>query len=224
MLFLAGIAFGLLVYADVKNMRDNCPEMPPVFLAVDEGEVLAGMKLNIEGDQEMTTMDMLLADMSEYNDEYDDFDGMLEDRHCKITMFEIDIFQNLSDVKFSDEFSIAPDVVVDIIKSDSPVDALADYRADEEDMSSSERNDFKDDISDEIGTPVQLKGFLFAALMATATDQEGPGFLIKNLNEGNIRIRKETITFKFMKYMPYSFFDEIIEKMMPKEEENGTSG
>ena len=225
-LFLAGIAFSLLVYADVKNMRDACPELPPVFLAVDDGDMLAGMKLNTEGDQETTTMDMFLTGMDEYQAAYDEdeFKAMLEERHCKIAMFEIDIFQNFSDVKLSEDFSIPTDVIIDVIKSDSPIDVLVDYQADEEDMSSSEKNDLKDEIRDELGTPVQLKGFLFAALIATATDQEGPGFLIKNFNEGNIRVRKETITFKFMKYMPYSLFDEAIEKMMPKEGENGASG
>lgn len=226
-LFLAGIALSILVYADVKSMRDTCPEMPPVFLAEDDDEILAGMKMNVgEEAQEKTLKDMFITDTAKYQEEYDknEFEDMLEDEHCKIALFNMGIFQNFSDMDFSDEFSMPVDIVIEIIESNSPVDVLIDHKADEEGLTQSEKQDLRERLSDEIGTPVQLKSFLFAGLIAAATDQEGPSFLIKNFQEDSIRVRKETILFKFMKYMPYSLFDEMIGKMMPKEVENGNSG
>jgi len=219
-MFLAGLAFGILIYVDVGNMKESCPENSPVFLAEDEGTILTGMKLTLEGDQEMTTQDMFITDIDKFQEEYEnDFENLLETEYCKIVLIDIDIFQNFSDIELSSDFLIPPKIIVDIIKSDSPVDVLADYQADEEGLSASEKAEFEDQIGDEIGTPVQLKGFLFAALVGTALNQEGPGFMIKNMNNGNIRVKKETLLFKFAKFLPYSMFEDTLNNMIPTEGE-----
>ena len=60
---------------------------------------------------------------------------------------------------------------------------------------------------------------MFAALFAKAVDEKGPGFVIESFNQGRIRMAKETLTFKLIKFMPASFINDAAERMAGNVEE-----
>ena len=94
--FLACLGFGILIYADIKEMQESCPEMPALLLLEDKGKILAGMEMAFGSEnQTQEAEDLFLKSLSKYQTAYEnnDFSGILEKDHCTIVFFNISLFE-----------------------------------------------------------------------------------------------------------------------------------
>ncbi len=225
-LFLASMAFTILVYVDMRDMRENCPAKPPLFLLQEDGELLAGINMGAAtgGGGEMTA-DAFIADLGKYQESYDkkDFDELIESDHCKIAVFNASVFYDLPNITFSEDLTIPNDFFMGILRARNPLDYFIDRKAAEEGFSESEKQSIRQEFDREMGTASKMRGMIFVGMLGTATAEYGPAFAIEKYGERKIEVFKETITFKILKYMPYSIIDEatkgVMEKLQKEEEE-----
>lgn len=199
--FLATVAFGILAYADIKDMQERCPEMPPVFLLEDGGSILAGINMKIEeGNGGLSGDDVFISDLSRFQQAYDndDFSAITEKEHCKAAVFRLQTFEFIESINLTEGISISKSTIWDVLRSDSPVQELAEDNVEVEGIESVE---------------TQIKGFIFATMFAKALEQKGASFATSNLKNGNIKVYKETITFKVLKHAPVSLMDELTSRL-----------
>jgi len=147
-LFLASVAFAILVYADMNYMRKNCPEMPPVFLLQEEGDILAGISVGATDGGEELSDDAFISDLSGFQESYDekDFDDLLEKDHCKIAVFNSSVFDKIESINFSESFSLPKDFFMGILRANNPIEYFIDRKADEEGLSEQEKQDMQEEL------------------------------------------------------------------------------
>jgi hypothetical protein len=205
--FLASVAFAILVYVDIKDMQEKCPELPAALLLEDEGRILAGIRMDVSGEGgEISGEEAFVSSLKRYQTAYDeeDFDKLLEEEHCRIVIFQLSAFEGLDNITIGEGIEISLEKVFAVLRADDPAGEL-----------------FNGGIS--VGganfTAAQLKGVVFAGLFAKALDERGPGFVIEAFNEGKARTAKSRMTFRILRFMPKSLFDEIMEKIPSREGE-----
>ena len=199
--FLATIALGVLVYADVKDMQERCPEMPPVFILEDEGKILAGINMKIEeGNGGMSGDDVFISGLGKFQDAYDqnDFRRITEEEHCKAAVFRLQTFDYIKSINLTNDIKISRATIWKVLRSDNPAEELAAEDISMEEIDSAEN---------------QVKGFIFALMFAKALEEKGASFATSNLKSGNIKVYKETITFKVLKHAPVSLMDELTSRL-----------
>ncbi len=199
--FLASVAFTILVYVDMRDMQEKCPEMPAVLLLEDEGKILAGIKMDISGEGgEISGEDAFISSLKRYQDAYEeeDFDKLLEEEHCRIAIFQLSAFEGLDSITIGEDIEISTNKVFAVLRADDPAGELFTQGVSAAGISF---------------TAAQLKGVIFAGMFAKALEEKGPGFLIGAFNEGKARTAKSRITFKILRFIPKSLLDEIIEKI-----------
>ena len=218
-LFLASIAFGILVYVDMKDIREVCTELSPVVLLQDEGNIIAGMDADISQGGEMGSIDAFIDDLDQFQDAYDDkdFDELLENDYCRIAIFNTSVFDVLDEITFSDELTIDKDVFLGILKASNPIEYFVDKQGDKDSLSAQEKEILKQGMEEQIGTANKLKGMIFAGMLGKAMEEFGPSFILEQYGDKKIEIFKESITFKILKYVPYSVIDDAMEKVTGEE-------
>ena len=220
--FIASVVLGLLIYADVADMRKKCTTMPPAILVEENGNVLAGFAFGGEG--EPTLLDDI-ADFQEARDS-DDFDALLAEKHCKIAFVNMSAIENISEVRFAEDSALPGDMVISIIRSDDPAGDFAEYlvrEGKEEGGLKGLATNFlgpisegvaKNDIRSQFGSDLEIKAAFFGGAFVTSLDDEGPSFLFGNFKEGEIEVFEETILFKTIKFFPASLFDKMLDNAM----------
>lgn len=204
LLFLATIAFTIVLYEDARSIKNNFASGDNLFLLESEGDILAGFVTHGENEPELFEgvgeMDKMFSQGN--------LDGMLESgNYFKMFVINEKSFDSVPEVDLGD-VNVSAEEALDVIKSDDP---SAEY---EEMLARRNMTDKGTDTEND----EKIKGLLFGLLFFAGNAEEGPLFLVNNFKEGSIIIHEESIVFKMIKYFPASMMDEVVEQIGKQEE------
>jgi hypothetical protein len=206
-IFLGGLAFGILIYSDAKEFTQGFAENESLFLLESEDEIIAGFLMTPD-QEEHGAINLNESIRQEYKDA--DYEAM-QGNFFKLMIFNETCFDDLSDLELGDDFIITKDIVFSIIKSDESLDDYADWIIATRGYSSEVKGAIIDNLAEEgIESDDHMKGFLFR-FVYSAANTEDPSFLIKKYRDGKVTIYEETLIFKLMKNLPEFLIKDLIQ-------------
>ena len=194
-IFLGGLAFGILIYQDAKEFTTGFSENSSLFVLESEGEILAGFYTDHAEEA------MLVENVNEVNVKYqaNDLDGIMEmDDYFKILIVNESSFEGL-EVEI-DDFNITSEDAFGVIKAEDPVGAYEELLLEHGHT----------DAGSEAENSVKIKNFLFG-LMFSVANQQDPTFVFTNIRSGNIKVYEETLIFKLLKNFPEFLIKDLIQ-------------
>lgn len=221
--FLATVAFGILVYMDAKDFSENFPNNDNAFLLDYGGAISAGIVMHGSEEPE------ILGDVSKLAEYYEnnEIEAMrAEGEYYKVMICNESCFEGVRDVEISG-YNISKGVALEVLNADDSISRYVDILIENEGLSVDVKGDVVSQLAEDQGirTDAKMKGMMFGILFFAMTQQQGPFFIINQFKAGNLMIHEETLIFKLIKVFPQKVFEEIFEKIDQKMEdlENGSS-
>ncbi len=198
-LFVATGVFGYLIYRDAMDFKEKFTVSDNLFLLVDNGRIISGFVMHKAGEPGALTTEQLDVIRSEYNG--GKFTGNLA-QYYKTVVIKTEVFNASGSVDYSGQ-KIEKRLMLEVLRSDNPVDTYLDARQRELGLIQIDREATKSaiGISDE-----ELKLSFFVLLYA---DDLGvnPLKIILQYKKGNIAIYPETVMFKTIRYLPLNLVE-----------------
>jgi len=207
-MFLGSVAFGILIYQDAKDLSENFADSENIFLLESGGEMLAGFVT--KGGDEPEAVENL-DKLQEYY-EKNNFDAVLKTGdYYKMLIFSEDCFDTVSEIELGDGINISKDLLLDIMKSDNPIDLYADWLMEQRGYPSEFRGAMVKSLEEDAGITSSAKlRSVFFRMLFTAANLQQPFFIIDSYRNGKIIIYEETLTFKLIKNFPDFILEELI--------------
>lgn len=236
-MMIVTLIFGLMVMADVKSLSEKMKTDNKIILLSDGSAVLAGATIgDVSESKDFTAMmkDGTIkfstnADAAAYSASLadKDYDALLGANY-KLILIDVKAFDSVSEVELFGKLTIPADEAKRILKSDTPVDTFlsndanlekllnsgASKAVDDIEILKQNKAAFKSQIISQLGSEEAIKAMIAVAMFQSAM-QKDPAMLISEYQKGNIKVYKETITFKLLNYMPVSLMKVAAAKMQP---------
>ncbi|MBD3355397.1 hypothetical protein GF361_05435 [Candidatus Woesearchaeota archaeon] len=196
------LIFGFFVISDTMDFNENFQTQPSLFLLGDSGELTAGFS-GIPSEEAQFTF-LSEERLGSYNES--NLENILQDNY-KIFLIKKDAFGSVDQIE-AENINITKKEIFNIIDSETPV---YDYlRLQPEEIPESVLPQAKEDILSQmdIETEAEFKGLIFAILFSKT--MENPLFLFSQHQKENIIVYPETAMFKFIKRMPLSLIDNLV--------------
>lgn len=234
-MMIVTLILGFMVMSDVKSMTEKMKTDNKLVLLTDGDKVLTGATIgDLSNSKDFSAMikDGTIkfsakAEASAYSASLaqKNYDALLGSNY-KLIMIDVKVFDSVSQVELFGKMTLPSDEAKKILKSDSPIDTFLSNDANLEKLLSSgtsktvdnielikqNKAAFKDQILNQIGSEEALKAVIAVAMFQSAV-QKDQTMLITEYQKGNIKVYKETITFKLLNYMPVSLMKMVAAKM-----------
>ena len=208
-LFVISAIFSIFLVKDVLELKDNFMSGDKLFLLDHENSIVAGFSQGIE---EQPTPVRNIAELNSfYNSK--DYDSMLGSNY-KLFIFDSSIFDELTAVEPFENFRLTKDESFSILMSENPVDLVADKIMEQEGHPAEFKSQILQQISEQFGSPEDLKSMLFGGMFISIMEIKGPQFIVTEFKDKNINIYPETLTFKFLRLVPKKTFENIMSQVV----------
>lgn len=211
---LTVLILGIFLYLDVTEFNDKFYTSPNMFMLVDNSTVLTGFYGVMESDKEKPHFftEEMIEDMEVWYEE-GDYDSMKGDNY-KMFIVEIKAFEDVENITIDDTV-YELEYLHSIILSDTPTEDFADGVIEREKIPDDKREAVKQDLikqtREDIGDDSAFRGAVFASgLLGSAFEEQGAFFLLKNFQYDMVKIYKEGMLFKTMKYMPLPYLEFLM--------------
>lgn len=180
------------VSMDVADMKEKLPTEDKLFLFVNEQGVQSAYAIG--------TMDRIpdaISDVSDYNQYYknDDF-SELKDKYYKILVIKESFFDSVKEINFSD-LTITKSEIDSILGASDPNSKMVDLILEKRGVGPEYRSSIEDGVKD-------ARGLLYFTMFGTMLQGDSPLLLLDKYKNNQMVVYPETITFKFVKYMPFA--------------------
>lgn len=208
-MFLGGLAFGIMIYFDAKEFTTGFADNNSLFLLESEGDIIAGfvMTPNQEEHGAIEINETITQGYAEM-----DYDSIIKSGgFFKLMSFNETCFDDLNQIEIGNDFFITTDIIFSIIKSDNSIEGYADWIIDSKGYSSTVKNSIIGNLEEDgIDANEKMNGFLFRLIYSQA-NIEDPAFLIKKYRENKVVIYEETLIFKILKNFPEFLIKDLIQ-------------
>jgi len=193
------IIAAVMLARDAIDLQQNMKTGDKKFLLEIDHRLEAGITIGNVYEFEKQETFAFLEDIYELNEYYIDerYDELLGDSY-KLFIFKKEAFADVDTVKFN-AIELTPEEAFQIIEHFDEREEFARVTGVE--------MKFIEALYD---SDNKLETFLFARLIFSPLEQEGPFWLIKNIKNGNIVIYPKTITFVLAKLIPNSVFENML--------------
>lgn len=203
LLILILLVLIMLVYKDMNDLRKGFSENNNTFFLYDDGKLYSAVTLKpmtsahlgIDSFNYFKTEDVSEIEQALNNKEYD----ALFKNNYRIFILRPDILNKSYKLKLGAELN--QNDLLEIIMSNNSFLILAEKTQESYGL---EVHTLRKGLKDMYGDEEKIKGYLFAALLANYFQTQNPGELIMNIKEKNLLVRPESISFKIIRYLPWS--------------------
>ncbi|MBN2111959.1 hypothetical protein JW707_02555 [Candidatus Woesearchaeota archaeon] len=210
-MFLGGLAFGILIYYDTKEFTKGFSENDSLFLLESEGEIIAGFVMTPDQEEHGA---VVINETIRQEFRNSDYDAMLRSGNFyKLMIFNETCFDNLDEIELGEDLNITKDTVFSIIKSEKSIDDYADWIISEKGYSPGVKFSIIQNLKEEgIEVDSQMKGFMFRLVYSQANIDDS-AFLIRRYRERKVIIYEETLTFKMIKKFPEFLIKDLMQNV-----------
>lgn len=203
LLILILVVLIMLVYKDMNDLRKGFSENNNAFFLYDDEKLYSGVTLkpitsthlSIDSFNYFESEEMSQIEEDLGNKEYD---NILKSNY-RIFIVKPDILNKSYKLKLGAELN--QNDLLEIIMSNNSFLTLAEKTQDTYGL---EVHTLRKGLKDMYGDEEKLKGYLFAAMLANYFQTQNPGELVINVKEKKLLVRPESISFKIIKYLPWS--------------------
>ncbi len=196
------LSFGIFIYQDVVDIKENFVSSNKLFLLEDNNEILTG--IIIIGDETVFIDENQVNTYTNYLQEKD-YESLLGDNY-KFMLVKLDILNELKDEYEMLDETVTKEELFTIFRSEEPYKELA-----------GKNPEGKVTINDQeidAANKVKFKGLLFGVVLANdLIKSKNPFKMLIYYKKNYIEIYPETILFKFVKSIPTSFVSKISAKV-----------
>ena len=193
----------MLVYKDMNDLRKGFSENNNAFFLYDDEKLysavtlkpMTSIHLSIDSFDYFKSEEMSQIEEDLGNKEYD---NVLKSNY-RIFIVKPDILNKSYKLKLGAELN--QNDLLEIIMSNNSFLTLAEKTQDTYGL---EVHTLRKGLKDMYGDEEKLKGYLFAAMLANYFQTQNPGELVINIKEKKLLVRPESISFKIIKYLPWS--------------------
>jgi len=196
---IAILAIAIILVIDVMDLQKNMKTDDKKFLLELDRRIEAGLIIGDVRAFEKQETFSFLEDIYQLNDYYIDeqFNDILGDSY-KLFIFKEEAFVDIEEIKFG---------AVDIKTEDAFIIIKSFDEREEFAKRTGVQMEFIENL---YATDNELETYLFARLVFSSLEQEGPVWLIQQIKKGNIVIHPKTITFLIPKLIPDNMFEDIL--------------
>jgi len=222
------LLFGTWLYMDIKDFQNKFDVENKQFVLKDGDVVLTGFSGVFASRDDIPEL-MRDKDVVQFQKMYDedDWEALLETNY-KVFIVDVKAFNESSpEIEFMN--SMFPlEFILEIVHSDTPMDDVAEALMDQENISGEGREIVKDDLfwqfEEKLNDNTGMKASAFAALVDDGIIRESQVFLLKQFQLKNIRIVKESVVFKAIKFVPPTYMESLFVEETINETTNQTEG
>lgn len=235
------LIFGFLVYVDVKDMSQKLQTENKLVLLTDGNNVLTAVKIgdmsNAKGDFTAMIKDgtIVFSQKSEFASlssslASKNYDAILGNNY-KLILVDIKTFDSVQNVRLFDKINMPAEEARSILRSNTPLD---DFMNNDNnlvglmgtntnlDLMKQQKAALKQQFITQIGTEESIKAILAVSMFQTVA-KDNPDILIMEYQKGDIKVYKETMTFKLLKYVPVSMMKGFASKMSQSESNSSSA-
>jgi len=193
------VTFATLLVMDIMDLQQNMRVAEKKFLLDLDHRLEAGIIIGNVVDFEQQEKFTFLEDIYTLNDYYIDerYDEVKGDSY-RLFIFKKEAFDNIDNIKFN-AIELSPKEAFQIIES---FDEREEFAA-----VTGVAFHFVEQLYE---TDNELETFLFARMIFSPLEQQGPLWLIKEIKKGNIVIYPKSITFSLAGLIPNSVFEDML--------------
>lgn len=194
---VVNIIFAIMIYADTRDIQTSLPVEDKTFFLADDNShtLIAGFTLNEEKSEFLSELDSL-------NYAAKDFDRLLGDKY-KIIIFDKTKLDNFDSIEVGD-IRLNQEESLDLLNSNNALLDLTELYNAKMGFDNNEAQALKlKNINDDN----EAKALVFFAIAKDMLNKKG---LMRLLQEDQVQIHPETITFKLIKHLPDSLLKFVI--------------
>jgi len=198
---------GVFMFLDALKFKQHFASDEKLFLLEENGKLLTGFSGTLfdeSTDITFLTEESLNNFQTYYSNQ--EYEKILGNKY-KVFIFKLDIFSNVSYLE-TDYGTFDREFIFGLLRTVNPLDMFLEETQGTSNLPRDAKNNMLDAFNGQIG----LKGLFFGGLFATAIQEEGVMFIIREFQPGNIIIYPETVMFKFLKILPYAIIKDIVDK------------
>ncbi len=200
--FLIVLILGFFVVSDAMDFNENFRAQPSLFLLGDSERLTAGFSGIPSGESQFTFLSE--ERLGPYNES--NLGNILQNNY-KLFLIKREAFDSVDEIEISN-INTTKQEIFNIIDSETPVYDYLKLQPEKihESVLPQAKEDFLSQM--DIETETEFKGIMLATLFSKT--MENPLFLFSQYQKENIVIYPETAMFKFIKKMPLSLVDNLI--------------
>lgn len=192
---------GVFIYKDINNIKTN--RNKPTIMFLEDDELIAGMTLQKDS-QTLFSQDTI----DNYNVQKP------KERlgtNFKIITIKMEFIEDAPFTTIQDKdlnMRIQKEEIINTLKSQTPMEYFLTKATN---LPGEALDLTKQDILDKVKGETEFKAALMNMVLKTIMEKKETTYIIKSYKKGRIKIYKETITFKMMKFIPSSLMAKAIE-------------
>jgi energy-coupling factor transporter transmembrane protein EcfT len=191
----------ILIYRDVNEMKDGFMEKNNTFLLYENNHLYSAITLK-PLENATLSLDSFTYSTKEELERFEDelnkknYDALLAN-NFKVFIIKPIVLNKPYNISLLVDLNEGD--LLGMLLSDQPFNDLAKKTNEKINMSV---EDLESAFEGMYESEEQIKGYIFAALLANYFQSQKPGELISNIKSGRIVIYPESISFKVIKYLP----------------------
>ncbi len=209
LLTFAMLIFGLFVYMDANDLKENFADSDKLFLLESNDNIISGF-YGVMGEKQ-TPAFLTEQELEQYNNLYqkNDLQSIQSDKFYKVFIIKKSLFDDIDQGVEMNDVVFTKEDINEILSSDNAVEDIMDLIIAKRELPTDSES-LREDMRENFKSDIETKGLLFAALFSEKISDEGPVVLLSELKGKNIMVYPETVVFKLAKTIPISLVEKIV--------------
>jgi hypothetical protein len=196
---------------DIKDFKENFSARQSLFIFEKDNKIPAAIYGNFgkQGESPKSASNEQLAAIN-LDFQNNNLDPLLKD-YCKVFIVKQSVFDSIDYIQVGDT-NLTKQQVFELIDSENTIEDYITLNFKQQ-LTDSQKQNLKKSIMEQenITDDTGFKGVLFSMMISSVMEKQGSLFFMKNLQNSNIKVYKETLIFKILNLIPESMLSQFVQ-------------